>query len=153
MIPPVALSVRQPWAWAIIHAGKDIENRTDGSVRSGSMSDYVGKRIAIHAAKGMTRDEYEDAFDFMKMMGVDCPAAADLQRGGIIGSVRLKAITRSSNSPWFFGPMGLVVVEPEPCDFVGAKGNLGMFQWEPNDKRPDPAASWMSRQKVEGTLL
>ena len=21
------LSIRQPWAWAIIHAGKDIENR------------------------------------------------------------------------------------------------------------------------------
>lgn len=23
----VALSIRQPWAWAILHAGKDIENR------------------------------------------------------------------------------------------------------------------------------
>jgi hypothetical protein len=22
-----ALSIRQPWAWAILHAGKDIENR------------------------------------------------------------------------------------------------------------------------------
>jgi hypothetical protein len=23
-----ALTVRQPWAWAIVHGGKDIENRT-----------------------------------------------------------------------------------------------------------------------------
>lgn len=27
-LPELALSVRQPWAWAIIHAGKDIENRS-----------------------------------------------------------------------------------------------------------------------------
>lgn len=34
-IPHLALSVRQPWAWAIIHAGKDIENRTWQAVNHG----------------------------------------------------------------------------------------------------------------------
>jgi len=24
----IALSIQQPWAWAIIHGGKDVENRT-----------------------------------------------------------------------------------------------------------------------------
>lgn len=27
-LPEFALSIRQPWAWAIVYAGKDIENRT-----------------------------------------------------------------------------------------------------------------------------
>lgn len=37
-----ALTVRQPWAWAIIHGGKDIENRT-------TPWKYRGP-LAIHAA-------------------------------------------------------------------------------------------------------
>ena len=46
-----ALSIRQPWAWMILNAGKDIENRS-------WQTDYRG-RFLIHAAKGMTQDEYE----------------------------------------------------------------------------------------------
>ncbi|MFP5360765.1 MAG: hypothetical protein ACLGHM_09750, partial [Actinomycetes bacterium] len=40
-----ALTVRQPWAWAIIHGGKDIENRTRNIAGA-----YRGP-IAIHVAK------------------------------------------------------------------------------------------------------
>ena len=47
-LPQLALSVRQPWAWAIIHGGKPLENRSQGAI------DYMrplrGRR-AIHAAK------------------------------------------------------------------------------------------------------
>ncbi len=50
-LPTKALSVRQPWAWAIIYGGKDIENRTAVSVRKGTMEP---KEICIHASKGMT---------------------------------------------------------------------------------------------------
>lgn len=39
-----ALTVRQPWAWAIIHGGKDVENRSRNIVGS-----YRGP-LAIHAA-------------------------------------------------------------------------------------------------------
>lgn len=45
-----ALSIRQPWAWLILHAGKDIENRT--------WQTYQRGWFAIHASKGMTRREY-----------------------------------------------------------------------------------------------
>jgi hypothetical protein len=38
-----ALTVRQPWAWAIIHGGKDVENRTRNIAGA-----YRGP-IAIHA--------------------------------------------------------------------------------------------------------
>ena len=37
------LTVRQPWAWAIIHGGKDVENRTRNIA-----GDYRGP-VAIHA--------------------------------------------------------------------------------------------------------
>ena len=38
------LTVRQPWAWAIIHGGKDVENRVRNIA-----GDYRGT-VAIHAA-------------------------------------------------------------------------------------------------------
>ena len=41
-----ALTVIQPWAWAIAHAGKRVENRTWGPPR-----DVIGQRIAIHAGR------------------------------------------------------------------------------------------------------
>ena len=50
-----ALSIRQPWAWLILNAGKDIENR--------SWYTSVRGRVLIHASKGMTLAEYEDAID------------------------------------------------------------------------------------------
>lgn len=143
-LPRVALSVRQPWAWAIIHGGKDIENRTDGSVRAGRMRAMIGERIAIHAAKGMTREEYEDAAEFMDSIGVECPPAADLERGGVIGSARLLGIVEQTDSKWFFGPRGLVLAEAAPCPFVGASGELGMFSWSPNLARQQPPMKWMA---------
>jgi hypothetical protein len=42
------LTVRQPWAWAIIHGGKDVENRSRNIAGS-----YRGP-VAIHAAIGAT---------------------------------------------------------------------------------------------------
>lgn len=41
------LTVRQPWAWAIIHGGKDIENRPRNIA-----GDYRGP-VAIHVATAM----------------------------------------------------------------------------------------------------
>ena len=48
------LSVRQPWAWALIHGGKDVENRN-------WMTSYRG-RLAIHAGKAfdMTKAEWHN---------------------------------------------------------------------------------------------
>lgn len=141
MLPDLALSVRQPWAWAIIHAGKDIENRSWQAVNHGLKR---RGRIAIHAAKGMTRDEYEDAADWIRRCGSTCPAPADLLRGGIIGSVEVVDVVSESASPWFFGPRGLVLQDPKPCEFIPAVGQLGYFKWTRADNSILPApARWM----------
>ncbi len=148
-LPRLALSVRQPWAHAIIHSGKDIENRTAASIRHMS---FVGvERIAIHAAKGMTQFEYECAVTFMRektfireAIGIECPPARDLLRGGIIGSVAVCGVVKESTSPWFFGPRGIVLADPRPCDFIPAVGRLGLFEWTPADASIVTApARWM----------
>ena len=77
-LPKLALSVRQPWAWAIIHADKDIENRSWQAVNHGLRQ---RGRICIHAAKGMTRDEYEEAREFIDGLGYHTPDAHALHRG------------------------------------------------------------------------
>lgn len=105
-----ALSVRQPWAWALIHADKDIENRSAGALRH--MDLRSGHRLAIHASKGMTREEYEDGADFMSEIGGACPPARDLVRGAIIGSVEIVAVVKHSDSLWFFGPGGILIRDP-----------------------------------------
>lgn len=126
-LPSIALSVRQPWAWAILHGGKDVENRTARAVTLGGMRPG---RIAVHAARGMTRDEYEGAREFMARIGVDCPRPDQLVRGAIIGAVDVVDIVRRSASPWFFGPRALVLDHPAFLPRpVPAAGQLGYFRW------------------------
>lgn len=141
-LPRLALSVRQPWAWAIIYAGKDIENRSWQAVNHGLRQ---RGRIAIHAAKGMTREEYEDAKETIERNAPYCPDPHELLRGGIIGTVEVIDVVNEHKSPWFFGPRGLVLHDPQPCEFVPSIGALGYFEWKPADAAavvPAPAR-WM----------
>lgn len=124
-LPELALSVRQPWAWAIIHAGKDIENR---NWRESGLLRRRG-RIAIHASKWVAFGEYESAAEFMWQLGIFCPQSRDVARGGIIGSVEVVDVVDFSLSVWFFGPRGLVLRDPSSCPFIPARGALGYFKW------------------------
>ena len=126
--PDVALSVRQPWAWLILHGGKDIENRTWTTRHRGP--------TAIHASQGMTRAEYENAV-FSVEHQVDptladaIPPAHELERGGIVGAVEIVGCVDESDSQWFSGPFGFVMQNRTPLDFVPCRGALKMFRWEP----------------------
>lgn len=140
-LPSLAISVRQPWAWAIVYAGKDIENRSPGAVQH--MFPKLGRR-AVHASKGMTRDEYEDGRDFFAELGITCPPPHELLRGGVIGEVDVVEIVKASASRWFVGPRGLVLRNAKPCAFVPAVGALGYFAWKPADASVVPKpARWM----------
>ena len=140
-LPSLALSVRQPWAWAIIHGGKEIENRTAGAIRSGNM---VPGRIAIHAATGLKEDEYAWGAWRLERHGVSCPRPDALVRGAIIGAVTVTAIVTQSASEWFGGPCGLVLADPEPCAPIPAGGALGYFAWQRSDAFA-PTKPWMVR--------
>ena len=119
-----ALSIRQPWAWLILNAGKDIENRD-------WPTNFRG-RVLIHASKSCTKAEYEDAIEFMEMrhldhLGVSFPAIDQFQRGGIVGSVDIVDCVTESDSPWFMGHHGFVLRNPRPLPFAPWKGRLGFF--------------------------
>lgn len=117
-----ALSIRQPWAWLILNAGKDIENRDWPTSFRG--------RFLIHASKGMTRDEYEGGQDTLWDIDqrIRYPAFEELQRGGIVGTAVLVDCVRKSESPWFFGEYGFELRDVMPLPFRPFKGALGFFE-------------------------
>ena len=125
-LPELALSVRQPWAWAIIHGGKVIENRSLGAIRAGRMD---RRTICIHAASGMRRDEYRWGAWRLAKHGVCCPRPDALLRLAIIGVVDVVDIVTESGSEWFGGQSGLVLENPRAVTPVPAKGELGYFRW------------------------
>lgn len=143
-VPSIALSVRQPWAWAVVHAGKDIENRSRFAITKGGLKQF--RRIAVHAAIGMTQDEYENGRSFMARLGIICPRPDELVRGGIIGAVTITDVVKYSESPWFFGPCGLVLQDPVSFDPIACKGALGLFTWVRPPEHADQLAEalpWM----------
>jgi len=146
-LPRLALSVRQPSAWAIVFGSKDIENRTKGSIRAGRMG--LG-RICIHAATGLREDEYRYIAWKMQQIDVDCPAPADLPRGAIIGTVDVVEIVDQSDSPWFGGTAGLRLEDPIALDKpIPARGALGYFEWQAGGSLAEPLP-WMAKYAAPG---
>ena len=123
-----AISIRQPWAWLIVEASqefgaKDIENR--------DWPTKVRGNILIHAAKGCTHQEYQDAVAFVRNFNPNLaamiPALDKLDKGGIVGMVYLADCVNKSKSPWFVGKFGFVMQRPYPLPFRPMRGMLGFF--------------------------
>lgn len=137
------LSVRQPWAWMILHAGKTVENRT--WVPSPALLRH-GDRLAIHASKTFDVDglrwicrnhkELGLSLDFIPIDKSAYPV------GCVVGSVEFEGwqtkggtVFPANNmppdrlmSPWFFGPVGWLIQDPvELAEPVPTKGRLGLF--------------------------
>ena len=129
-----ALSIRQPWAWLILHAGKDIENR--------SWNSHFRGPFLIHAAAGMTRKEYDNAVQFWRVLGswreagcklvpdVSIPPFEELPRGGIVGVSFVVDCRDHWFDPWFTGEYGFFLDQKKtrPLDFLPMKGMLGFFE-------------------------
>jgi hypothetical protein len=108
-----ALTVRQPWAWFIFHAGKDIENR-------GWRTHYEGP-LAIHAGARM------DSFAETPRRTRAVPD--ELVFSAIIGVVDLVEVVEESRSKWFEGRFGWVLRNPRPLARpVPCVGRLGLWR-------------------------
>lgn len=137
-----ALSIRQPWAWAILHAGKGIENRD-------WRTDYRGP-VLIHTGKGCTEEEYKSFLRFRRdeegiALDPPTPPLADLPRGGIVGEAEIVDCVTRSDSPWFFGKYGFVLRNVRPLPFQPCRGQLGFF--EPDFSAPASQPKTSSRQR------
>lgn len=112
-----ALSIRQPWAWLIIHRFKDVENR-------GWKTSFRGWFL-VHAPQKFDAAGYEwvkSRFPSLLM-----PQAHEFERGGIVGLARLVDCVEMSSSPWFEGPYGFVLKDARPVPFFLMPGKLGFF--------------------------
>lgn len=77
-MPRTALSLRQPWAHAVIHLGRGLENRTWWSAIRGP--------IWIAASAQVTWKYYHEAAALIeKVSGVKVPPLDDLPLGAVVG--------------------------------------------------------------------
>jgi hypothetical protein len=111
-----ALSIKQPWAWAIIHAGKIIENRPRRT--------HLRETIAIHASLRPARDWEQ----WYPKRALKVPLFDDLHFGAIIGFADIVDCVEDHRSKWFQGPFGYVIQNPRPLrQPVACKGALGFW--------------------------
>jgi len=124
-----ALSVRQPWAHAILCGGKTVENRSWPTQLRGT--------IALHAGRSM---EPEDVAGFFKFIEERALAGSWLQRGevdnlprgAVVGLVDIVDCVRNSPSPWFEGPYGFVLENPRPIMPIPCRGAQKFFDLPPD---------------------
>lgn len=114
----IALSLQQPWLYAITDLDKRIENRT------WKLSHLViGQRIALHAS---LKDDQLGYSEILRIAGVQVPA--DLPRGCIVATAIVGGNVIASDDKWFFGPYGWLLTDirklSEP---VYCKGDLGLW--------------------------
>jgi len=131
------LSVKNPWAYLIIHYGKDIENRS-------RKTNYRG-RIGIHASqksdlwayevRQWAKPEIQKIFDELR----EKKAEIEKLNGCILGTVELcnctyPELTKAANdSPWveMDAAWHYWLKEPEPlAEPVLIRGALGLWEWK-----------------------
>ena len=83
-----ALTLKQPWAWAVIQGYKDVENRSWRTSHRGLLLIHAGQEID---AAG---------FEFIWKRGLHKALPGDLPMGRIVGSVRLADVVRGYPSKW-----------------------------------------------------
>lgn len=139
-----ALSIMQPWAHAILHWGKDVENRTWSTKFRGE--------FYIHAGLGFDqlgwdwmKANWNSVLD-LQQYGIAAYGmrAQDFQRGGLVGIARLDHVienirdagtcaqSRPFEWPWLFGPKGFVLADVRAIPFAPLKGQLGFFEVSDN---------------------
>lgn len=118
-----ALSIKQPWVHAILHLGKDLENRTWKTKHRGW--------IALHASASIHKEaEYPGRLKI--------PGRESLDTSAICGMARIVEVVEKSRSKWFHVPEDgstnygwvladvTILKEPIPC-----KGGLGLWKVPP----------------------
>lgn len=119
------LTIIQPWAAAIAHGPKRIENR-----KWKPTNRVLGEFLAIHAGKQVDTSMNTEHFIWDKQ---ECTFGKDaIVTSAIIAVAVIDGFVKESPDPWFFGPWGwvlrdVVAIEPVPCS-----GKQGLWTLPPH---------------------
>jgi hypothetical protein len=134
-----AISLRPPWAWAVMFGGKDVENRSWPTKRRG--------RILIHASSHKaSRDDEEwlrDELSSLTHMTRNALPAA-FERSAILGSVELVDCVTNSRSRWAQrGEYHWILRDPRPLatPVRGVNGKLQFWRWTFGEAAPTNEAA------------
>lgn len=128
------ISIRQPWAEAIVAGLKDVENR--------SWRTHVRGPVLIHAGGKRLASELEDYLDLKAERGITEKTGRrwlDVDLGGIVGMaeivdcVQLVDGENHLNSPWATGPWCWVLRNARRLRFFPCPGRLGFFKVKGGD--------------------
>lgn len=115
-----AITILQPWAWVILNANKDIENRV-------WKTEYRGP-ILIHAGKDFPLDYYYYWSGYLiQKHKILLPPYEQIPRGAIVGIAELVDCVKKSDSIWFEGPYGFVLKNVRPIEPIPCKGALNIW--------------------------
>jgi hypothetical protein len=113
-----ALSVRQPWAWAILHGGKTVENRTWTTRHRGP--------LVIHASSWRG----EQGRDYTRLLP-GLPPWDQLVYGALVGMVDVidcVPLAQMRGDPFAVGPWCWLLANPRPIRPVLFKGKASLFR-------------------------
>ena len=129
-----ALAFQQPWLWLILKGYKKAyKEDTDQLENRDQYYSYRGP-LLLHASK--TFDQQGDRGDgfilWSQYQRMGCPTSMprrieEYSHGGIVGVADLVDVVPASESPWFVGRYGLILRNVQPLNFVGYRGELGLF--------------------------
>ena len=116
------LSIRQPWAYLIVHGYKDVENRTWPTRFRGRFLVHASGRPAPHMAALRER--------ILHKFSIAIPLV--LPTGGIVGEAELVSCLDCSPSPWWEeGCRAFVLRAGRPLPFIPCKGQLNFYPARP----------------------
>ena len=120
------LTIRQPWAWAIIYGGKDVENRSWFTKHRGP--------LLVHAGRAFDPAGYETVKQHATHPP---PPPGEFIHGAIIGVVELVDCLQSFDSEWAVaGRWHWLLRNPRSFgEAVPCSGRLGLW-------RPPRGVTW-----------
>lgn len=120
-LPTIALSVRQPWAWLIVHGHKTTENRS-------RVTKFRGP-VLINSSSKADWESWDSARLIALRAGCEMPALAAIKFGGIVGVAEIVECKLLSEDPWHMpGYFGWKLTNARPLPFMPYCGALGFFK-------------------------
>jgi hypothetical protein len=150
-LPLLALSIRQPWAHAIVQGWKPVENRVWHTKMRGS--------ICIHASryhKASWLDDIDGYTNLLAERGIDAPIPTpeDLTFGAIVGTAEIIDCVTDHPSEWFAGPHAMVLTNARPlAKPIPVIGMLGFFEWRGREPKPKAVEQRAPELPAQGSLF